>query len=64
MCIRDRAMYVISPNHLRLLYCSDGFYSLTGYAREEYLAITEKDAMGLIFPEDIPDKSPESLLSA
>ena len=47
------AMYEVTPERVRILYFSDGFYSLTGYSKEEYQAIAAEDTMALIFPEDI-----------
>lgn len=48
------AMYEVSPGQIRQLYFSNGFYALTGYSREEYLALTATDPMHLIFLEDTP----------
>ena len=47
-------MYELSPRGTRLLYCSDGFFSITGYTREEYAAIAQGDPFHLVFPEDLP----------
>ncbi len=48
------AMYELSPRGTRLLYFSDGYYSTTGYTKEEYERLAAADPMCLIFEEDMP----------
>ncbi len=59
------AMYEVTPERVRILYFSDGFYTLTGYTKEEYAAMAQSDTMALIFKEDIPriEEAVRSVLS-
>ncbi len=48
------AMYDLSRGRTRLMYFSDGYYAVTGYDREEYAALTARNAMAVVFEEDAP----------
>ncbi len=48
------AMYEVTPEKIRILYFSDGFYTMTGYTKEEYRAMADRDTMALIAPADVP----------
>ncbi|MDO4552876.1 MAG: EAL domain-containing protein [Bacillota bacterium] len=49
------ATFEFGPDSMRTLYSSDGFFSYSGYTREEYLENTRKDPLYMILEEDRPE---------
>lgn len=48
------AMYEISPERARVIYCSDGFYNSLGFSKDEYMLMTKGSIMQVVLPEDKP----------
>ena len=48
----DTAVYRVKDGALETLFLSENIPELLGMTREEYLKITEKDAMDLTLPQD------------
>lgn len=46
------ASFEVSQDGLRNIYFNEGFYSFSGYTREEYKKIVKVDPLGLVFKED------------
>lgn len=59
------ATYELSSQEVRTLYLSDGIYKLTGYTKEEYMAVRGDNPLQFIREEDLPViwKQIESLLN-
>ncbi len=46
------AAYSVIGNDIKMLYFNDGYYTYSGYTREEYLQMIAKDSLALIHPDD------------
>ena len=46
------AAFEFTPNAIRVLYFNEGFYSFSGYTRDEYIKLTNGDPYALIVEED------------
>ncbi len=49
------AAFSLNEDGLCMLCFNDGFYRFSGYTREEFLELTEKDPLALMFEEDRPE---------
>ena len=48
------AAYSMTGDKVEVVYFNDGFFSFSGYTREEYAALITDDPLALVLPEDRP----------
>lgn len=48
------AAYSVTPTGIETLYFNDAYYAFSGYSKDEYVAMTEKEPLALMVEEDRP----------